>query len=341
MPVCVLPVQDSFDWLECYTISSMNTLIRYCLGLSAIILAFKPALAEESPRLKIVTDIPFVSSLVRDIAGEEHQVFGLITTANSPHEFALRPRALSAIQNADLLVTIGPQLLPSINTAINDASNARLLNLFDAPNIEIIFLTDGEGHHAHREEGKKEQEEEHAKDLTEDSTDQHANVDPHIWTDPINVQIMAAAIRDELVALNPSSKNVFTENTQRVIEQLQQFHEAQTLRAATSTITFITLHDNVRYFAERYGLVSKGTLLASSHAPTSARHLKKLQQLLRSDKVSCVITDPNTNPRWTQTLTEGVDIPLLEVDILGTSTDDAHYLSLLTKLSDAFSECIR
>lgn len=76
-------------------------------NLSIILTLFaSPAVAEST----VVTDIAPVQSLVAKVSGELPSV--LIDGATDPHHFALRPSQIRQLTGADLLVTIGPGLLP-------------------------------------------------------------------------------------------------------------------------------------------------------------------------------------------------------------------------------------
>jgi zinc transport system substrate-binding protein len=85
--------------------------------------------------------------------------------------------------------------------------------------------------------------------------DQHKTLDPHIWTSPPLVKIMAVHIRNALIAVDPAYSHQFEENYQALIHDLDQLD--QFIRKTLAGIThhrFMVFHPAWRYFAHTYGL---------------------------------------------------------------------------------------
>lgn len=88
-----------------------------------------------------------------------------------------------------------------------------------------------------------------------DRDNHHGAVDPHIWTSPPLVKIMAVHIRDVLVESDPDYSHQFEKNYQDFIQDLDKLD--QFIRRTLSGLShhrFMVFHPAWRYFAHTYGL---------------------------------------------------------------------------------------
>ena len=158
-------------------------------------LAAGPALAEV-PR--VVTDIPPVASLAAMVLGDLGTPEVLVTPGASAHGASLKPSQARALEAADVVVWIGPELTPGIARQIEAlAEGAQRLTLADLPETRVLPFRDGglEPHDHGEDDDHGHADEEHD-DHTEDdhagddhADDDHAgamheediHLDPHLW----------------------------------------------------------------------------------------------------------------------------------------------------------------
>ncbi len=137
--------------------------------IAAYLVIFGSSLAVAAP-LKIVTDIPPVHSLVSMVTAGVVVPGLILPPGTSPHDFSLRPSDAQKIQDSNLLIWMGPELIPWLSdTKASLAPQARSIEL---PSIEgttqhsyrdkVIFSTftpDDHGRDDH-----EQQHEEHGHD---------------------------------------------------------------------------------------------------------------------------------------------------------------------------------
>ena len=85
-----------------------------------------PTLAEVPA---IVADTPVTASLVQQVMGDLGQPALLLDKGADPHDFQLRPSQARALQDAGLLVWVGPDLTPWLDRAAADLPPPRQLPL--------------------------------------------------------------------------------------------------------------------------------------------------------------------------------------------------------------------
>ena len=86
---------------------------------------------------------------------------------------------------------------------------------------------------------------------------EHEGEDPHIWTSPSNVKIMAKNIYDTLVKFDPKNKDYFKANYLNFIEEIDQTDKKikDILSAIPTNSKFMVFHPSWGYFAKEYNLV--------------------------------------------------------------------------------------
>ena len=119
----------------------MQTTSPPAAAAAALVLAL--AAGGASAEVRVVTDIAPVQSLVAMVAGETPEV--LIRPGVSPHDAALRPSDARALETAEVVVWIGPDLTPGLEGPIATlAGGARVLTLL--PEDEGAEAEDGRDH---------------------------------------------------------------------------------------------------------------------------------------------------------------------------------------------------
>jgi zinc transport system substrate-binding protein len=151
----------------------MRAPLLTCLTALPLVLA-TPALADV-PRVAV--DIAPVHALVAQVmAGVGVPDLVLPPTA-SPHAYALRPSEAAALQGADLVVWIGPQLTPWLAGPLDTLSgNAARLGLLEVAGIRRLEFRQGASFEAH-DHDDHEGHDDHAHDDHGDEAHDHAGHD--------------------------------------------------------------------------------------------------------------------------------------------------------------------
>ncbi|WP_018882704.1 MULTISPECIES: zinc ABC transporter substrate-binding protein ZnuA [unclassified Thioalkalivibrio] len=113
-----------------------------------------PAQAD-APR--IVTSILPVHSLVAALAGDTHEVELLVPASASPHGYAMRPSEARRLQQADVVIWVGPELEGFLERPLRGISDrATVISLMHDLDLDLLEGRSGgvwEGHHDHGDHG--------------------------------------------------------------------------------------------------------------------------------------------------------------------------------------------
>ncbi|MDR2386974.1 MAG: metal ABC transporter substrate-binding protein [Deltaproteobacteria bacterium] len=146
---------------------------------------------------------------------------------------------------------------------------------------------------------------------------------PHIFLSPKISRIMMANIAAALSRLDPSGADHYAARladweleTQSLIEDIDRFKDTH------RGFKLVTSHGFFDYLAQDLGLavVADISPLGTEAAP-SAQRLASLGRLIRSEKISAILLDPEADPGAGRTLSQEYKIPAA---ILDTATSGSH-----------------
>ena len=292
------------------------------LALALLLLAAACASEEESGageegdgKLKVVSTVSPITSLVENIGGTRINLEGIVPEGVNSHTFEPAPSLAAVLSDADLFIANGLFLEePSIEMArANKKAGAVIVTLGDkaVTREEWIF------------------------DFSFPESDGHPN--PHLWTSPPLALKYAQIIRDELAALDPDNASYFDENLAALTERINDLDRR--IAEAVATIPpenrkLLTYHDSFPYFGPRYGFEIIGAVQPSDFTEPSAREVANLIDQIRESQVPAIFgSEVFPSPVMAQIAREGgadfVD-QLRDDDLPGAPGDPRHtYLGLI------------
>jgi zinc transport system substrate-binding protein len=126
---------------------------RKLLSLSVSAMALAGAAQADAPR--VATDIAPVHSLVARVMDGVGAPDLIIQKGASPHAYSLRPSEAGALQGAEIVFWIGPDLTPWMADAAETlAGDARIVTLLDLPETTRLEFREGALFEAHSHEGE-------------------------------------------------------------------------------------------------------------------------------------------------------------------------------------------
>ena len=99
---------------------------------------------------KVATDITPVHSLVARVMQGAGSPSLIVAPGATPHGYSMRPSEAAALEVADIVIWIGPELTPWLEGAIGTlAADAHSLALLDAPGTRRLAFRQGATFDAH------------------------------------------------------------------------------------------------------------------------------------------------------------------------------------------------
>jgi ABC-type Zn uptake system ZnuABC Zn-binding protein ZnuA len=164
--------------------------------------------------------------------------------------------------------------------------------------------------HSHEDEshaeGESHSEDEHV----------HGDCDPHTWMNPLNIIIWTQNIADALAAADPANADAYRENAAAYSDELQALDAeiaAMVEALPAGSRRLLTNHENLQYFAARYGFEQVATVLpgGSSEAEIDPQALADLIRLVQEEGVPVLFVEITANTALAETLTRDAGIRLV------------------------------
>jgi zinc transport system substrate-binding protein len=292
-----------------------------------LLLASGPAFAEVP---SVVTDIPPVHSLVSQVMGDLGQPVLLLSKGADEHDFQLRPSQAVAVADADLVVWIGPELTPWLDSAKdNRPEGAPSLALLDAKGTRTRAYVVAS--HA-------------AEDDQDHSGHSHDGTDPHAWLDPDNARIWLGLIADRLAILDPDNATAYQTNaTAAALEIAKLDANLTAILAPVQGKPLVTFHDAYGYFADHFGLTFAGSIALGDASSPGAKRLGDLRATMQAGNVFCIFPEVQHDAGLVSQMAEGTGARIGgAIDPVGASLEPGPgaYAALLTGIATTFAACV-
>ncbi|MCK5004534.1 MAG: zinc ABC transporter substrate-binding protein [Candidatus Aminicenantes bacterium] len=228
-------------------------------------------------KLRVVVSYNYIADIVKKIGGEEVVVTPLSKGYKDPHYITPRPSFIAKMRKADLLIINGgqleigwiPPILKKANNPRINPGNKGFLDLFSF--IEGIDIP---------------------KEISRAHGDVHPDGNPHFHLDPENILIVSKVIRDKLIDLNLSNKDIFTKRYKEFSEMWKKkIADWEMSLEKFSGKNVVQYHKNFDYFLKRFNLEQLGTLEPVPGIPPSTKHILEMIEIINNKGAEFIIHD--------------------------------------------------
>lgn len=263
---------------------------------------------------KVVVSIKPIHSLVAGVMKGVAMPKLLLESHEDPHHFSLTPSEAKALQNADLVVWVGPQMELTLPKAIKTlVTKGRILTLLDVPQITRHELEPG-------------------------------HVDPHIWLDPDNAKIVVRESEKILAGLDPEHAGIYQENADRLEKELdiltaQIRQQLEPIKNAQ----YLVYHDAYQYFEKAFGLSRSIPVVKDTEGNLRASQRKKIQELVQQSNIHCIFGEPYHGEEVVQSLAEQLHLNVSFLDPLGLndkSEPEGSYMAMMQDIANSLKSCL-
>ena len=291
----------------------MMRLIRLPFVLSLALLA---AAATGADKLKVVTTIPDLADMTRQIGGDQVDVTGLATGVEDIHAVPMKPSFAVTLNRADAVVLLGLEAEHAFLPALLEAArNPKILR--DTPGyIDCsVYITPLDV----------------PTRIDRSLGDVHPMGNPHYNVDPVMGKEAARAIADGLSRLRPEHEADFKKNLAAFEAKLDAAiarweREAAPLRGKK----LVSYHPDLIYFAERFGMEPVGTIEIRAGVDPTPGHIADLEERMRREKVDLVVRELHYPAGLAETVARATGAKLVELPVMTGGVPEAKdYISFI------------
>ncbi len=250
-------------------------LIKKMIWMLPLLALALPAWAD----LKVATSLSDLASVAQFVGGTHVTATSLCKGYEDPHFVPAKPSLMKAIQNADVFISVGLELdggwLPLV---IPGSRNPKIQpgakGFIDASEgVEVLDKPVGT---VSRAEG-----------------DIHPLGNPHYYSDPLNLVVVADHLAQVFSDLDPANAADYAANAKDFDEKMEKAVKGWKEQLAPyKGVKLVTYHENFKYFANRFGLKTFGTVEPKPGIPPNPRYLNETAEAMKASDVKVVIYQP-------------------------------------------------
>jgi len=242
----------------------------------AILIVLQAPLFESGRKIRVVTSVFPLMEFARAVCGDRGEVHLLVPPGAEIHTWQPRPSDIVRLSSADLFIFIGSSLEPWLQDILDAVQNPNLRTLEASQGISLI----------ERDSTGIEHEGEHEKEPVHDTE----GVDPHIWLDFQNDQIIVDKIAAALSELDPEGNSIFKKNASVYKQKLRALDEKfkRSLEKCAHKVFILGGHAAFGYMARRYGLRQISLYGVSPDSRPTPKKLIEIVELAKKYKINVI-----------------------------------------------------
>ncbi len=283
--------------------------------LPVLLLLFVCQISPAADYFNVVVSIKPVHSIVAGLMKDIGKPQLLIDGEQTPYNFALDKTHHEKLQQANLLIWVGPELETSLVSVVSSLHpDARVIELLSNDNMKIL------------------------------SSRHNPNVrDPFFWLDYRNILILVDELTRLFIEIDPQRSHVYSRNRLEMLKPLLKIDKEYEYSYRGMTVgTVIQYFDMLQYFEQAYALNSLGYVRTSLSEPITGKTLLTLHGKIRNHRVNCLLTDKSLPAEYAGMLYEAGNINTAELDVFGTHFEPGEdlYLKLMEFNTGAIRDCL-
>jgi zinc transport system substrate-binding protein len=284
--------------------------------LSILLLISACSNVDQTPQTKngqllIYTSIYPIQFLTEEIGGKHVVVENLIPPGSDAHTFEPDSQTMMQIARGDAFVYTGVGLEGFVTKLEKSLQNEKVKFYKAANGINLPDVEESD-HGDHEDEGLDTSDEEN-----------HADVDPHIWLDPLYTIEMAENIKSDLISLKPDAKADFEKNYEQLKEALLALHHDFTKisnQAASKEV--IVSHAAYGYWEKRYGISQIAISGLSPNQEPTQKGLKEIIEKAREHNIKYIMFEKNVSSKVAEVVRAQIGAEILYLSNLESLTQE-------------------
>jgi zinc transport system substrate-binding protein len=254
-------------------------------------------------RLRVVASFYPLQWATQRVAGDAATVLSLTKPGAEPHDLELTPKAVAAVDDADLVVYLR-HFQPAVDDAVDLVAPDKAFDVEQVAHADLPVVERGD------EPGEPV---EHA-----------GTADPHFWLDPTRLADVGDAVAAGLSSARPAERARFAANAARLRADLDRL-DAQYQRGLRSCANreLVTSHAAFGYLAKRYHLTQVGIVGLSAEGEPDPAQLSHVTDFVDAHQVSTIYYETLVSPAVAQTVARETGAHTAVLDPLEGLTNDS------------------
>ena len=273
----------------------MRMILKVCIVLTVATILFGACSSSEltqtnaADKPTIVVTYSILGGIVEQLVGDLATVIVVIPDGQDPHEFQPSAKDVETINNASIVISNGLDFEEGLLSPLTSAVNAGVAEFQMGNNVTTRVL-----------EGE------------------HVVADPHLWLSPAKFLEALPALT---AAIEQATGLDLADQSDAMTSQLTEIDAEVASILKGVTCSLVSGHDEMGYFADRYGCTDIGAIIPSfsTTSEASAGELEKLKNQIAQYDVKAIFTGLGTPQDVASQLAKETDVKAVSLS--------THYLN--------------
>lgn len=242
-----------------------------------------------STKIQVITTLYPLYDFVKNIGQDKVDVSLLLPPGTEAHSFEPKPNDVIHINQSDIFIFTGKFMEPWVDDLISGLTNKNILIIDASTGIQL------------------------KPSVFHDADEPPGSMDPHIWMDLSNAQIMVDTITKALIDKDPLNQNFYKNNAslykQKLITLDQKYQSS--LSSCKSKDIIYGGHYAFGYLAARYGLKYFSAQGISPDSEPTVNDLADLVNQIKKDNIRYIFYEELSSPKIANTIANETGTGLL------------------------------
>ncbi|ABL02040.1 periplasmic solute binding protein [Candidatus Ruthia magnifica str. Cm (Calyptogena magnifica)] len=261
----------------------------------------------------IVVSIKPIQSIVNSLTQGITESKLLLKTNQSAHYTHLKPSQLSLLSHADLAIFIHPTFESGLKKVLANLNEKLIIG-----NVKNIHLIHNEKH--------------------------QKVVNYHLWLDVNNMQIFAKKLIERLIKIDPDNQSNYRTNLNKLNKNLDKLKQDINQKLSIYKPKVLASYSNTFDYFTNANQLKKSINITNYHGERlSIFKILEAKKIMKNTQTKCLLSTIEVPKKRTNTLTEGLNINSVSIDIIGLNIQQGsdYYFELMHNITNKVVQCLR
>jgi zinc transport system substrate-binding protein len=251
----------------------------------------------------------------------------LMSEAQSPHHYSMRPSERRLLSEASMIVWVGPSMEANMSKIIQQQKQATVVTAMQADNLRLLNKRKKHNHDDHEQQPA--------------SSSELDRLDPHIWLSINNAIAISRQVCEQLIKHDPQNAERYRQNLQHLLGKIEL-----TAKFIDSTLQhrdqpFITFHDAFQYFEDENHLNYANSISFDEETGASLKHVRRIKDNMDEQHIQCIVYQ-EPKPAIIDALSRQSTVTATALDPLGMQAvnDKEAWFELMRQLATGYNHCL-
>jgi len=240
--------------------------------------------------INVVVSILPQKSFVKSIGGDKVNISVMVKPGNSPHTYEPKPSQMKDISKADLYFSIGVEFENSWLSKFQNQNQTMKIIALDK-NILKNYISKN-------------------------------SLDPHIWTIPSNIKIIAKNILDNLILADKKDEKYYRTNYINFINHVDSIDTKikKILKNTKPKSKFMVFHPSWGYFAKEYNLIQL-PIEIDGKSP-KPKDIVKIIKTAKKENIKAIVAAPEFSDKIAKQIAKELKINVIKISPLNPNWEN-------------------